>query len=128
MKTWRGLRTISPPLKGSVLTIGNFDGLHLGHRHLLSQVVEKAKELDLPTVAMVFDPHPAVVLRPEAPRGRLSSLDAMGRGLAELGISNLVIEPFTRDFSLLTGEEFLKKYVMPALQPKCVMVGHDFQF
>jgi riboflavin kinase/FMN adenylyltransferase len=116
--------------RGCVLTVGNFDGLHLGHRALLEAVVARGRELGRPTAVYTFDPHPRRVLFPEEAEGlrMLMTWDQLVAGLAEFEIDFLVRERFTPAFSALSPDEFLRDVIAERLGPREVFVGRDFHF
>lgn len=112
----------------SVLTIGNFDGVHLGHRAILQKVTAKAQAKGLPSALLTFDPHPIQVLFPESGLRRLFSIDDLHEQVEKIGLDILVVQKFDHDFAALTAGEFLESKVMPSLSPQELVVGHDFNF
>jgi FAD synthase len=92
--------------RGGVATIGNFDGVHLGHRRILETVVTRARETHKPSIAITFDPHPIAVLRPDQAPPRLQTLRQKEEEIESLGVEWLLVIPFTRDFSLTEPEDF----------------------
>lgn len=113
---------------GSAVTIGNFDGVHAGHRHLLRRTVAVARRNNWTPVALTFDPHPTQLVAPErAPH--LLSTPAERRELMQLeGIEHVEILPFTRELSLLTPEQFVKQILVEKLNARAVLVGDNFRF
>lgn len=131
MRVFRGLSELEVSAEmgqSSVVTIGNFDGVHRGHQALLRRAVERAKELGVPSVVFTFDPHPLMVLRPELKLKLLFDPDDRSEQMQKLGIDVLVIEPFSRAFSQLTPERFVMDILVKPFQPKAVLVGYDFSF
>ena len=125
MKIIRNLRdSIS---KGSVITIGVFDGVHLGHKDIINKTVRRAKALGLDSVALTFDPHPARALR-HAGVPSLISLDHRINLIESLGVDVVVILKFTKHISSMTAEEFVKNILVDKLNTKEVHVGEDFRF
>ncbi len=118
----------SPYGSPTVLTIGNFDGVHRGHQELIHRAVSKARALKIPSVVFTFEPHPLTVLRPELKLKRLFDPEDRREQFARLGVDILVVEPFSRSFSQLTPEKFLIENVIRPFQPKAVIVGYDFSF
>jgi riboflavin kinase / FMN adenylyltransferase len=112
----------------SVVTIGNFDGVHRGHRVLLRRAVDAAHEAAIRSVAVTFAPHPAAVLRPGTEPAAIGSLEDRTAALLELGIDLVVVLPFTRELSELTAEEFLERVLVERLQATKVIVGTNFRF
>jgi riboflavin kinase/FMN adenylyltransferase len=98
-----------PPLSPAerVVTIGTFDGVHRGHRRLLDQAVQRGQELDLPVTGITFEPVPAAVLRPEAFSGRISTPEEKMEQLAEAGLDEIVVVPFTPELSRWSPEDFM---------------------
>jgi len=123
------LRASSSDLpRGGVGTIGNFDGVHLGHRKILETVVSRAREAGRPSFAITFEPHPMVVLRPnQAPR-RIQTLRQKEEVIADLGIDALLVIPFTRDFSLTEPEEFVRTLLGERLGASELYLGAHFAF
>lgn len=124
-----GLNQIKAPLKGSVITIGNFDGLHLGHQALMSRVVEKSKmHPNLKSVVFTFDQHPSQFLRPNEVVSRLSSPAQLEGKIKALGIDVLIVQEFDQSFSSLSAESFIRDFLYPKLNPQAFVVGYDFAF
>lgn len=114
--------------RGCVLTVGNFDGLHLGHRALLAAVVARGRELGRPTALYTFDPHPRRVLFPDRAQPLLMTWDQLVAGVEREGIDFLVRERFTPAFAALSPDEFLRDVIADRLAPREVFVGRDFHF
>ena len=115
-------------ISGSVVSIGNFDGLHLGHQALISRLKEASAKAGVPSVVMTFSPHPAQVLQPERKVKSIFSRDDQTRMLAAFGIDFLVVQAFSRSFSELTPEQFVVSKLFKPLRPKNIVVGYDFAF
>jgi riboflavin kinase/FMN adenylyltransferase len=128
MQIVSGLNEVNPPLRASVVTIGNFDGMHLGHRALISQVIEKSNQLSCSSAVVTFDPHPSRILRPDQPVLSLFSRRDLEEELRALGVQVLVIQKFTREFARTSAEDFIVKQLLPSLHPRELVVGHDFTF
>ncbi len=116
------------PLRGSVLTIGTFDGVHLGHRKILSQVVDEAKAQDLNAVLLTFFPHPRMVVQKETDLKLLNTLDEKIEQLERLGVDHLVVQPFTKEFSRLTAIEYVRDLLVNQLKAKKIVIGYDHRF
>lgn len=124
---WDPLGRDDPP-RGSVLTVGNFDGVHLGHQEILRTVVERAGKLDVPAAAMTFDPHPVKVLRPqEAPR-LLTTMPQRLQLLARTGLDTTLVMPFVRELARMRAEEFVRRILVDRLAIREVHIGANFRF
>jgi riboflavin kinase/FMN adenylyltransferase len=110
------------------LTIGNFDGVHAGHRQLLKKIQAECKKKDLAFVVVTFVPHPQKILQPEKERFLLTSYDKRRQLLESLGVDYLVEMKFTRDFSTLPPDEFMKTYLFHYEGLKEFYLGYDFAF
>jgi len=114
--------------RGGIATIGNFDGVHLGHRRILETVVARAREAGRPSVAITFEPHPLSVLRPDRAPRRLQTLHQKEEAIEALGVENLLVIPFTRDFSLTEPEEFVRAILRDRLAVSELYLGSHFAF
>lgn len=112
----------------TVLAIGNFDGLHLGHRALLERLTGKAKALGLPASVMTFEPHPRELFTPEQAPARLTSLREKLGLLEANGIERAYVLHFSRKLAALTAEEFIEKVLVRGLAVKHLIIGDDFRF
>ena len=128
MRIIRDLHELEPLRRPSVVTVGNFDGVHLAHQRLLRSVVETARQTDAAAAAVTFEPHPARVLAPERAPKLLTPLERKARLIEEQGIGLLVILPFTREFSCLSPLEFVSQVIMEKLRAAVVEVGPNFRF
>ena len=111
-----------------VLTIGNFDGLHLGHRHLIDALVQASRAAEAPAAVYTFDPPPRVVLSPDSRAPRIQSWDDKVRIMGELGVDHIIVETFTREFAQHPPEWFLDVVVGQRIRPQAMVVGYDFRF
>ncbi|MFI5329731.1 MAG: bifunctional riboflavin kinase/FAD synthetase [Desulfobaccales bacterium] len=116
------------PLARTVVTIGNFDGVHLGHRVILARVVQRARELGGQAVAITFDPHPLKLLRPEMALPLLTTPEQKLQLLTACGLDAAVVLPFTPEFAALGAREFVRQYFCERLQVREVVIGHDYCF
>jgi len=114
--------------QGSVATVGVYDGVHLGHRHLLQLVTARARELELESVVVTFDPHPAAVLNPAGAPGLITSLETRLSLLDEAGIDRVVIIDFDEAASQETAGEFTDRVIIRGLNCREVIVGSGFHF
>ncbi len=131
MKILNGIDKLSAPLSGSVMTIGKFDGVHLGHRKLLFELVQFSKKLQVPSVAMTFFPHPRFILSPSSPIPPFCPLfDEQDQKdtLREIGIDYLIIEPFSKQLAQKSAHTFFQDSICKPFCPKVLVVGHDFAF
>jgi riboflavin kinase/FMN adenylyltransferase len=118
-----------PIFKNAVVTIGSFDGVHLGHRAILQQVVETARRTGGESVVITFHPHPRKVLFPdEIDVQLLSTIEEKADLLSEIGIDALVIAPFTPDFAQFSAFQYLSEFLVKYFQPKHIIIGYDHHF
>jgi riboflavin kinase/FMN adenylyltransferase len=116
------------PKRGSVITIGTFDGVHLGHRTILKKVVDQARARDLNAVLLTFFPHPRMVVQKQTDLKLLNTLEEKIQLLEGLGIDHLVIHPFTKEFSRLTAVEYVRDLLVNQLKAKKIIIGYDHRF
>lgn len=116
------------PLSSPVITIGNFDGVHLGHQALLERTRQAADRLDGDAVVMTFEPHPATFLNPQRVPPRLSSVERKQEMLATAGMSVALIESFDSNFAKITAEQFTNEVLAKIVGARHVVVGHDFGY
>ncbi|HEX7676143.1 MAG TPA: bifunctional riboflavin kinase/FAD synthetase [Bdellovibrio sp.] len=128
MQIYQGVRQLNPVLESSVVTIGNFDGVHLGHQQLIQNVTREAQYFGVPSIVYTFHPHPMKVLHPERATERLFDLRDQQEQFETMGIDVVIIEEFTKDFAKVTPQDFLENYIVKNLHPKTLVVGHDFTF
>jgi riboflavin kinase/FMN adenylyltransferase len=112
----------------SVLTIGNFDGVHVGHRQLLRRVIELGHEHHLKPAVLTFDPHPTRVVAPQRAPRLLTTIEERIALIREQGIEDVVVLPFTAEVAQLTPLEFVERIVVGQLHARIVMVGDNFRF
>lgn len=128
MDVVRGPEHARAPAGGSAVTIGAYDGVHLGHRHVLGLLRSSAAERGLATVVVTFDRHPATVVRPESAPLLLTDLDQKLELLAETGVDTTVVVPFDTARANETAEDFVTEVLTGALGARLVVVGSDFHF
>jgi riboflavin kinase/FMN adenylyltransferase len=129
MRVWRSPDEVADDLGRTVVTIGNFDGVHLGHQHVVSRAREVADRLGLRhVVAVTFDPHPIAVLRPEHAPPTLSDMDERVGLLQRAGIDDVLVVPFTREVADWAPERFVEEILVGSLHAAAVVVGANFRF
>jgi riboflavin kinase / FMN adenylyltransferase len=118
----------APAWDGAAIAIGNFDGVHVGHRALIARAREIATANDALTVVLTFDPHPSALLAPaQAPR-MLTSIERRIELLAEAGVDAVVVEPFTRELAAVAAHAFIDDIVVGALRARAIIVGYNFRY
>ncbi|HET7351947.1 MAG TPA: bifunctional riboflavin kinase/FAD synthetase [Marmoricola sp.] len=128
MRIWRSLDEVPADLGRTVLVIGNFDGVHLGHQHVVRRARELADRDGLRVVAVTFDPHPMAVLRPEHAPSMLTGIDRRCVLLAEAGVDDVFVIPFSREIASWSPQEFIDRVVCDGLHAAHVVVGANFRF
>ncbi|XBB68463.1 bifunctional riboflavin kinase/FAD synthetase [Nocardioides sp. WV_118_6] len=129
MRVWRDFSEVPSDLGRTVVTIGNFDGMHLGHQHVVRRAREVAAEVGVDhVVAVTFDPHPIAVLRPEHAPPTLTTIEGRLRLLGEAGVDDVLVIPFSREIADWTPQEFIDRILLAALHAKAVVVGANFRF
>jgi riboflavin kinase/FMN adenylyltransferase len=114
--------------KPSVVTIGNFDGVHRGHQKILQGVVERAKQDDLLAAVLTFYPHPARVLRPDAAPGLLATLQQRLSAFNRAGIDAALVMRFDAELATVSAEDFVQRFLVDAMRARAVLVGANFRF
>ncbi|MBC7524085.1 MAG: bifunctional riboflavin kinase/FAD synthetase [Flavobacterium sp.] len=114
--------------KKSVITIGTFDGVHIGHRKILEKLKESAQYLNCESVVLTFFPHPRMILQAESNIKLLNTVDEKIFLLNKIAIDNLIVHPFDKEFSLLSAEEFVKNILVDKLNIQKIIIGHDHRF
>ena len=118
-----------PQFRGAVVTIGNFDGVHLGHQTILRATRQLAQTLgSLPTLALSFEPHPQQVLSPTKVPERITGLRGKARGIEQSGVDALVVLRFSRTLAALQPEQFVRRILVDGLAVRAVLVGDNFYF
>ena len=118
----------TPESSACALTVGNFDGVHLGHAAIVRQVCAAARRFDVPAVAFTFDPHPAVVLRPDAAPTPLTTPARRAELLLDLGIDAVLVQPTDRPLVSLPAEDFYGEILRSRLRARAIVEGGDFRF
>jgi riboflavin kinase/FMN adenylyltransferase len=127
MQIFESLESLKTLKKGCVLTIGNFDGVHLGHQEIIS-AAKQAANSTTPTAVMTFDPHPVAILHPEKAPGVLTPFPLKKKLLADTGIDNLIVIKDSLDLLNLSPHDFIDKFLMKTTSPKIVVEGPNFNF
>lgn len=127
MKIFHSIKSFSAN-RQTVVTIGTFDGVHLGHQKILGQITKSAQELDCESLVLTFFPHPRMVLQEDTEMKQLNTLQEKIDLLGKLGVDNLVVHPFDKEFSRLTAEEFVKQVLVDVFKVKKIIIGYDHRF
>lgn len=122
------LAELPSDLRGGVVALGNFDGVHRGHVALLRAAIADARRLDVPAVAVTFEPHTRNLFHPASPVFRLTPLTAKERILAAVGMDAVVVVPFDEALAALSADEFVERILVGRLAAGTVVVGYDFHF
>jgi riboflavin kinase/FMN adenylyltransferase len=126
---WRDVSEVPADLARTVVTIGNFDGVHLGHQHVIARAREVAVAQGVDTVvAVTFDPHPMAVLRPEHAPVMLTTLEHRLALLEAAGVDDVLVIPFSREIAAWSPDEFVQQVLVEALHARGVVVGANFRY
>ena len=128
MKIFYQIEEIIQPFKAAVITIGNFDGVHIGHQALFHEVVEKADAIDGTSIAMTFEPHPMRVLKKNNHPPLITLYEQKEELIKRAGIDVLICIPFTREFASLSAEAFIKDLLVAKIGMQAIIVGEDYTF
>ena len=128
MKTYYKLEDVPPSTSATVVSVGNFDGVHRAHQHVIGEIVRRARELRATSVVVTFSPHPLRILRPDLAPKLITPLDIKLRLLAETGLDGALVLPFTRDLSLQTPRQFVENILVRGLHAREVHEGYNFRF
>ncbi|MFV0572230.1 MAG: bifunctional riboflavin kinase/FAD synthetase [Xanthomarina gelatinilytica] len=122
-------KSLKPDLNfNTVVTIGTFDGVHIGHRKIIERLVQTAKKSQLHSVVLTFFPHPRMVLQKDANIKLINTIEERSRILEQLGLDVLVIKKFTKEFSRLAAEAFVSEVLVNQLRVKKIIIGYDHHF
>lgn len=127
MKTHKGAASFTSS-QGTVVTIGTFDGVHVGHKKIIKRLVESAKTNQWDSLVLTFFPHPRMVLQKDAKIKLINTISERAQLLEKEGLDHLVIHPFTMEFSRMTAEEFVEEILVNTLKAKKVIIGYDHRF
>ncbi|MGZ4819749.1 MAG: bifunctional riboflavin kinase/FAD synthetase [Terriglobales bacterium] len=128
MNVYRHLDELPGELGPTIVSVGNYDGVHMAHRRVLGELVRRAKETKCASVVVTFDPHPTRILRPDVAPRLLTPVPVKLRLLEETGIDAVLLLPFTRDLSLMTPLEFAEQVLLRGLRAREVHEGFNFHF
>lgn len=129
VQIWRHFNEVPADLGSTVVSVGNFDGVHRGHQHVLQRARETADEIGVDTVVVVtFDPHPIAVLRPEHAPPTLTSIETRVKLLVEQGVDAVLVIPFDREIAAWGPDRFVEDVIVGPLHAKAVVVGANFRF
>jgi len=128
MEVFEGYKNLNQKFLNPVVTLGNFDGVHLGHQEIFSRVRERAKEIQGTSLVYTFHPHPLSVLTQESQFLNITTLEEKLKLIEKAGIDVVICEPFTLEFSRLTAEEFVKNILWGQIGTKEIFVGEDYTF
>lgn len=112
----------------SIVTIGTFDGVHIGHQKIISRLTSVGKDKHLKSIVLTFFPHPRMVLQKKSDIKLLNTIEERRHILESLGVDQMVTKTFTQDFANLSAEEFVKSILVDSLQAKYIIIGYDHQF
>lgn len=128
MRVFKGIENL-PTFHNSVLTIGTYDGVHIGHQVIIQKINQLAKEINGESVVLTFDPHPRIVLQPNNPDLKLiSTIEEKIELLESFGLENLVITPFSKDFASMEAEEYVRDFLIKNFHPSIIVIGYDHRF
>ena len=127
MKTFHSIESF-PQKHLQYLTIGTFDGIHIGHKKILERLINTAKNQNLESLVLTFFPHPRMVLQKDSDIKLIHTIDERANILANLGLENLIIQPFSKEFSRLSATEFVRDILVHKLNVKHIIVGYDHRF
>jgi riboflavin kinase/FMN adenylyltransferase len=128
MEIIRGLEALNKSYHNTVLTIGNFDGVHLGHQKILSTVLRRAEEMKGTSMAVTFDPHPMKVISPERKITILTTLEEKAKIMEEMGIRVFLCIKFTKEFSKMQPDDFITDVLVKKINAKEIIVGTNYAF
>jgi riboflavin kinase/FMN adenylyltransferase len=129
MIVFKGIENITEDFRGSFVTIGNFDGVHLSHQFICRKVASEAKNAGAKSLIITFDPHPKMILHPNIrPFYLVTTLEEKLKLLEACGIDGTLVIPFTMDYSRMTAEEFVHEFLGQKLAIKKIIIGHDYTF
>lgn len=127
MKTYQNLYDFNVSKK-TIITLGTFDGVHIGHKKIFERLIQSAKEKNCETLVLTFFPHPRMVLQKDSNIKLLNTIDEKSRLLEDAGLNHLIIHPFDQEFSRLSAEEFVENILVKQLNIQKIIIGYDHRF
>lgn len=127
MKTYSKASSFNAKIP-TVITIGTFDGVHIGHRKIIERLVNAAQESNYQSALLTFFPHPRMVLQQNADLKLINTIEERKAILASTGLEHLIIHPFTRAFSRLTAQQYVEEFLVEKLNAKKIIIGYDHRF
>ena len=127
MEVYQSIQNIKT-IKNPILTLGMYDGVHIGHQTIINQLNQIADEVEGESVLLTFDPHPRMVLQPNCDLKFIYTLDEKQQALEQLGLDHLIIHPFTKEFSQLSSLEFVRDLLVNQIKIHTLVIGYDHHF
>jgi riboflavin kinase/FMN adenylyltransferase len=127
MKVYRHLNELDN-FRNAVVTIGTFDGVHKGHQTIIRAIIDKAKKKGGESVIITFHPHPRHIIDPDQHLAQLTSIEEKLHLLEKLGVDNVVVVPFSREFSEMSAEAYIEEFLIGQFRPACIVIGYDHRF
>jgi riboflavin kinase/FMN adenylyltransferase len=128
LKSYNNLDSYPVKSTKSVVTIGSFDGVHVGHQSILKKIISYSKSNNYESLVLTFFPHPRMVLQGDDTIKLLNTIEEKSKLFSNIGLNNLIIHPFDKEFSRLTAEEFVKNILVEKLNVQKIIIGHDHRF
>jgi len=128
MEIVKGINNLNSDWDGAVLSIGNFDGVHLAHKNICAKLQEKSQSEKLKSVILTFEPHPLSIVAPDRCPSLMTTLSEKIMRLENEGVDLMVVEPFTESLSDFSPEEFVMTYIVNGIKAKHILVGYNFHF
>jgi riboflavin kinase/FMN adenylyltransferase len=128
MELIKHIDKIEKPFKNAVITIGNFDGVHIGHQALFHEVIEKAESLNGTSIVMTFEPHPVRVLKQNGHLHLITLYEQKVELIENSGVDVLICIPFTKEFAAISAKEFVEDILFKSIGMKAIVVGNDYTF
>ena len=128
MKIVRGVDELDVPMDYPVLTIGNFDGVHVGHQKIISHVVDRARKKKGTSLIMMFDPHPRTYFNPDKPQLQITTFEQRVELIEKLGLEILIVQAFDREFAAVTADEFIENFLVKKIGIAEIFISSKFRF